>query len=76
MSLETSSSQRIKHAALSCFTYLGFVLLSSNSDHKALFDLSNEKKPGCSGCIGGYTTLCYRVYYILLYIGIPIQQPV
>ena len=27
---------------------------------------SNEQKPGCLGCIGDSTTLCYRVYYIPL----------
>ena len=32
-----------------------------------MFDVSNEKNPGCLGCIGGYTTLCYRVYYIPLW---------
>ena len=28
--------------------------------------LSNEKNPGCLGCIGDYTTPCYMVYYIPL----------
>ena len=39
---------------------------------------SNEKNLGCLGRIGGYTTLCYRVYMGLLYpiIGIPMKQPV
>ena len=42
---------------------------SNQSNH-----LSNEKHPGCLGCIGSYTNLCYRVYHIQL-LGIPIEQP-
>ena len=30
---------------------------------------SNEEQPGYLGCIGGYTTVCYRVYSIPLYNG-------
>ena len=33
--------------------------------------MSNEKRaPGCLGCLGGYTPLCYRVYKDPI-VGIP-----
>ena len=28
--------------------------------------LSNENHSGCLGCIGGFITFCYRVYYYLI----------
>ena len=36
----------------------------------------NEKIPGCLGCIGGYTTLSYGVYYIPLYKESLLNSPV
>lgn len=50
-----------RHQARKSSKTLNCSFNSNQSNH-----LSNEKHPGCLGCIGSYTTLCCRVYYIQL----------
>ena len=45
---------RFESQSLSCSRIPG--IQTTNPNHQ----LSNEKNPGCLGCIGDYTILCYR----------------